>query len=66
VFITDSYMGCIQAFSASGGFVGVVCANGTQRKFTTPVGLAFDAQNRLLVVEMRANRVSIVKVGPSP
>jgi DNA-binding beta-propeller fold protein YncE len=63
VFVSDSYMGCIQAFSDLGGFVGVVCANGTKRNFTTPVGLAFDAQNRLLVVEMRANRVSIVKVG---
>jgi DNA-binding beta-propeller fold protein YncE len=64
VFITDSYMGCIQAFTDQGGFLGVVCAGSAKRKFTTPVGMAFDADNRLLVVEMRANRISIVKVTP--
>jgi DNA-binding beta-propeller fold protein YncE len=64
VFITDSFMGCIQAFNSLGSFLGVVCAGEAKRSFTTPVGLAFDAQNRLLVVEMRANRVSIVKVSP--
>ena len=64
VFITDSFMGCIQAFTDLGGFLGVVCAGGTKRNFTTPVGMAFDADNRLMVVEMRANRVSIVKVTP--
>jgi tripartite motif-containing protein 71 len=64
VFISDSFMGCVQAFTDLGGFLGVVCAGGTKRSFTTPVGIVFDADNRLLVVEMRANRVSIVKVAP--
>jgi DNA-binding beta-propeller fold protein YncE len=64
VFISDSYMGCLQVFTDLGAFLGVVCAQGTQRNFTTPVGLAFDTENRLLVVEMRANRVSILKVAP--
>jgi hypothetical protein len=62
VFVTDSFMGCIQVFTDVGGFLGVVCANGTKRNFTTPVGVAFDAENRLLVVEMRVNRIRIVKV----
>jgi DNA-binding beta-propeller fold protein YncE len=62
VFITDSFMGCVQVFTDVGGFLGVVCANGTKRNFTTPVGLAVDAENRLLVVEMRANRIRILKV----
>jgi len=62
VFITDSFMGCIQVFTDLGGFLGVVCLNGTKGDFTTPVGLAFDAENRLFVVEMRANRIRIVKV----
>ena len=62
VFISDSFMGCIQVFTDLGAFLGVVCADGAKRNFTTPVGLAFDAQNRLLVVEMRANRIGIVKV----
>ena len=62
VFISDSFMGCVQAFTDVGGFLGVVCAGGQKRKFTTPVGLAVDAENRLLVVEMHANRIRIVKV----
>jgi DNA-binding beta-propeller fold protein YncE len=62
VFITDSFMGCIQVFTDVGGFLGVVCADGKKRNFTTPVGIAVDAENRLLVVEMRANRIRIVKV----
>jgi DNA-binding beta-propeller fold protein YncE len=62
VFITDSFMGCIQVFTDLGGFLGVVCANGTKRNFTTPVGIAFDSENRLLVVEMRANTIRILKV----
>jgi DNA-binding beta-propeller fold protein YncE len=62
VFVTDSFMGCVQVFTDVGGFLGVVCAGGKKRKFITPVGLALDAENRLLVVEMRANRIRIVKV----
>ena len=62
VFITDSFMRCIQVFTDVGGFLGVVCADGIKRNFTTPVGLAFDAESRLFVVEMRANRIRIVKV----
>jgi DNA-binding beta-propeller fold protein YncE len=62
VFISDSFMGCVQVFTDLGGFLGVVCADGTKRNFTTPVGIAFDAENRLLVVEMRANAIRILKV----
>jgi DNA-binding beta-propeller fold protein YncE len=62
VFVTDSFMGCIQVFTDVGGFLGVLCTSGTKRNFTTPVGVAFDAENRLLVVEMRANRIRILKV----
>ena len=62
VFISDSFMGCIQVFTDLGGFLGVVCENRTKRELTTPVGIAFDAKNRLHVVEMRANRLRILKV----
>ncbi len=62
VFISDSFMGCIQVFTDLGGFLGVVCEKGTKREFTTPVGVAFDAGNRLHVVEMRKNRIRILKV----
>jgi DNA-binding beta-propeller fold protein YncE len=62
VFITDSFMGCVQAFTDVGGFLGVVCSGTSKRSFTTPVGIAVDGENRLLVVEMRANRIRVVKV----
>jgi len=62
VFITDSFMGCVQAFTDVGGFLGVVCDGDAKRSFTTPVGIAVDGENRLLVVEMRANRIRVVKV----
>jgi len=62
VFISDSFMGCIQVFTDLGGFVALVCENGTKSVFTTPVGIAFDTENRLHVVEMRANRIRILKV----
>jgi DNA-binding beta-propeller fold protein YncE len=62
VFVSDSYMGCIQAFTDLGAFLGVVCADGAKQNFTTPVGLVFDAENHMLVVEMRANRIRIVKM----
>lgn len=62
IFITDSYMGCIQVFSDLGGFLGVLCENGKKREFVTPVGIVFDKENRLHVVEMRANRLRIMKV----
>ena len=62
VFISDSFMGCVQVFTDLGGFIGVVCEKGINRKFTTPVGIAFDTKNRMHVVEMRANRLKILKV----
>jgi DNA-binding beta-propeller fold protein YncE len=62
VFVTDSFMGCVQVFTNVGGFLGVVCDKAKKRDFITPVGIAVDTANRLHVVEMRANRIGIVKV----
>ncbi|NOY68527.1 MAG: hypothetical protein GXP53_03415 [Deltaproteobacteria bacterium] len=62
VFVSDSYMGCIQVFTDAGGFLGLVCDNKIKRRFITPVGLAIDDQSRLHVVEMRANRISILNL----
>ena len=64
VFISDSFLGCIQVFSDLGGFQGVVCDDARKRVLTTPVGMAFDARNRLYAVEMRANRISVIDVSP--
>lgn len=63
VFITDSYMGFIQIFSDLGRFLGVVCENSKNRKFRTPVGIVVDNKNdRLQVVEMRSNKISVLKL----
>lgn len=63
VFISDSYMGFIQIFSDLGHFLGVVCENSKHRKFTTPVGIVMDNKNnRLQVVEMRRNAISVLKL----
>jgi len=65
VFITDSYMGVIQVFSDLGHFFGVICENNKNRTFVTPVGIAMDDKTkRLLVVEMRANKISVLKLSP--
>ncbi|MBI5408486.1 MAG: NHL repeat-containing protein [Nitrospirae bacterium] len=62
VFISDSYMGVIQVFTDLGRFLGVVCENNEKKVFNTPVGLVIDKNNRLLVVEMRSNKVTVVKI----
>ncbi|RJR21427.1 MAG: hypothetical protein C4581_02000 [Nitrospiraceae bacterium] len=62
VFISDSYMGVIQAFTDLGRFLGVVCENNKMKKFKSPVGILVDKNDRLLVVEMRGNAISVLKI----
>lgn len=62
VFISDSYMGLIQVFTDLGRFIGVVCENNKKRQFTTPVGIFVDKSDKLLVVEMRGNKISVLKI----
>ncbi len=62
VFISDSYMGVIQAFTDLGRFIGVLCENNKMRKFKSPVGILVDKNDRLLVVEMRGNVISVLKI----
>jgi len=65
VFVTDSYMGVVQVFTDLGRFIGVICENNKHRKFVTPVGIAVDDKaKRLLIVEMRANKISVLKLSP--
>lgn len=65
VFVTDSYMGVVQVFTDLGRFIGVICENNNYRKFVTPVGIAVDDKTkRLLVVEMRANKINVLKLLP--
>ncbi len=62
VLVSDSYMGVIQAFTDLGRYIGVLCDKGEKRVFNTPVGMLIDKSNRLLVVEMRGNKVSVLKI----
>lgn len=63
VYVTDSYMGVIQVFSDLGRFLGVVCENGKNRKFVTPVGIVIDSKKeRLNVVEMRSSKISVLNL----
>ncbi len=63
VFVSDSYMGLIEVFTDLGRFLGVVCENGKKRQFRTPVGLFIvDKSERLHVVEMRANKISVLEM----
>jgi hypothetical protein len=55
-------MGAIQVFTDLGRFLGVVCENGKRKKFVTPVGILIDSKNRLLVVEMRDNKITVLKI----
>jgi DNA-binding beta-propeller fold protein YncE len=61
VYVSDSYIGVVQVFNSNGEFHSVVGdrATGAIRKFKTPTGLCIDHQNRLYVVEMLSNRVSV-------
>ena len=63
VFVGDSYMGLVQAFTDLGRFLGVVCGNNQKKQFITPVGLYVgNTDNRLYIVEMKANKISVLKM----
>ncbi len=64
VFVSDSYMGVIQVFDSNGEFYAVVGDSGKDavKKFKTPTGLFIDNKNRLYVVEMFANKVSVYQI----
>jgi DNA-binding beta-propeller fold protein YncE len=62
VFVSDSYLGSIQAFDMRGDFLGVLADTaGIPMKFITPTGITIDKKRkRLYIVELKANRVSRV------
>jgi DNA-binding beta-propeller fold protein YncE len=62
ILISDSYMGVIQAFTDLGRFVGVLCEKNKIRRFKSPVGIVVDRNDRLLVVEMRGNNITVLKI----
>ena len=64
VFVSDSYMGVVQIFDATGKFLELTIDPITHKtkKFNTPVGLCFDSEQRLYVVEMTENRVGVYQL----
>ena len=64
VYVSDSYLGVIQIFDAGGPFYAVLGnpKTGKVKKFKTPAGLFVDNLNRLYVVEMLANKVSVYQI----
>ena len=64
VYVSDSYLGVIQVFEAGGPFYAVLGnpKTGKVKKFKTPAGLSVDDRNRLYVVEMLANKVSVYQI----
>ncbi len=64
LFVSDSYLGVVQMFSEKGRFLAVlVDKNNKIHRFTTPARLFVDRQDRLYVVEMFANKITIFEIG---
>lgn len=63
VYVSDSYMGVIQVFD-EGVFHSVIGGSKEDGlwRFTSPVGIFIDQKDRLYVVEMFAERVSVFQV----
>jgi DNA-binding beta-propeller fold protein YncE len=62
VFITDSYMGVIQAFTDMGSYIGVICEKDRKKVFNAPVGILIDKNDRLVIVEMSGNKITVLKI----
>ncbi|MFQ6048311.1 MAG: NHL repeat-containing protein [Phycisphaerae bacterium] len=63
LYVSDSTLGVIQRFRARGEVDGVLtAADGSALQFQHPMGLCFDGQGRLLVVELGANRIAVVAI----
>jgi DNA-binding beta-propeller fold protein YncE len=63
VFVSDSVLGVIQTFTVEGEFKAVL---GTEKgeviKWETPLGITIDSRQRLYVVEMLKNRLSVYDI----
>jgi len=63
VFVSDSYMGVVQGFEVVGTYKYTISdASGREMKFTNPFGMVVDRFSRLYVVEMLANRVTVLQL----
>lgn len=58
-YVSDSYMDVIQVFNGSYRFQHLLGSGGALQRFNSPGGLAIDGSDRLYVVEMLGNKVSV-------
>jgi DNA-binding beta-propeller fold protein YncE len=66
IFVGDSSLGVIQAFDDAGKVLGVLTDDaGQPLRFDHPMGMRFDRAGLLYVVELGANRVSVVTLKAS-
>ncbi len=63
LLVSDSYLGVIQAFRDDGTFLYVLGNNNQPLRLGTPVGMTVDNENRLYVVRMQENKVSVFALG---
>lgn len=63
LFVSDSTLNVVQVFSPDGNIEGVLCdAQGSPLHFEHPMGMCFDHDGRLYVVELMADRVAVVSI----
>lgn len=63
IYVSDSTLGSVQVFDDRGRLTGVLTdADGRVQAFAHPMGMCFDDQGRLYVVELRAHRVAVVSL----
>lgn len=62
ILVSDSYLGVVQIYNRDTRFSGVLAMQGDIARFTTPVGMAVDKNNRIYITETMANRVGICQL----
>jgi len=62
VLVSDSYLGVVQLYESDTRFKAVLGIDGEIAHFNAPTGLAVDDEDRIYIVEMLANKVSICKL----
>ena len=63
LYVSDSTLGVIQAFGARGALEGVLTdGTGVPLRFDHPMGMCFDGDGRLFVVELGADRVAVMTI----
>ena len=67
VWVSDGTLGVVQTFSAAGKVIDVLRdEKGEPFRFDVPMGLTFDRQGRLYVVELRPGRVRRLEITEKP